>query len=136
MKTLSSILVLVSFSFIQSCGCKQHTPDPNIYETAENSESSTTTDVLEQQTLTGSFRSVKGVMDKLSCYTSNGGYITLVDGSTVAVSFKDSEDVSSCDKITVTGYMTSRSIESNGSCPAGMMGFLKVQSYIVGETDY
>ena len=135
MKILSSLILLLSFSVIQSCGSKAVVTDANTYVTGENVESPVT-DVLNKQTITGSFRSVNGVMDKLSCYTSNGGYIKLADGKTVAVSFKDSEAVSSCEKITVTGYMTSKSIKSNGVCSEGMMGFLKVQSYVVGETNF
>ncbi len=92
--------------------------------------------LVEQQTLTGSFRSVRGVLDPLSCYCSNGGYVTIANGKQYAVSFDEGEDVPTCEKITLTGYKTSRSIESNGVCPAGMMGFLKVQSYVIGETDY
>lgn len=135
MKILSSFILLVFLFVIQSCGSKAVVTDTNLYETEENVETPVT-NILDQRTITGSFRSVKGVMDKLSCYTSNGGYIKLTDGTTMAVSFNDSEDVLNCDKITVTGYMTSRNIDSNGSCPAGMMGFLKIQSYVVGETDY
>lgn len=133
MKFLHSFVLLFSigiFLFLGSCADKSEVVGP------VNNPEEHVPDVVEQITVTGSFRSVKGVMDKLSCYTSNGGYIKTAEGKTVAVSFKDSENVSSCDKITVTGFMTSRNIESNGSCPAGMMGFLKVQSYIVGETDY
>lgn len=101
-----------------------------------NEEAVEVPDAIEQITITGSFRSVRGVMDELSCYTSNGGYVDASAGTIIAVSFNDNDVVSSCDKITVTGYMTSKKIESNGSCPEGNMGFLKVQSYIVGETDY
>lgn len=91
-------------------------------------------DLVEQRTVTGSFRSVSGVMNELSCYCSNGGYVTTVDGEEVAVCFN--EPVESCDKITVTGYKTSKKIESNGSCPGGIMSFLKVQSYVIGNIDY
>jgi hypothetical protein len=117
-------ITLVLFS------CSEKTT-PN---TTSESTEETTPPVVEQMTVSGKFRSVSGVMDKLSCYCSHGGYVTSEGGTVTDVCFD--EEVESCDKITVTGYMTSRSIEANGACSGGIMGFLKAQSYIVGETDY
>lgn len=130
MKFIYSFLLLSTFVLFNSCAEKPLVDD-SIYE-----EDVVETDVLEQKTITGSFRSVSGVMNELSCYCSNGGYVKTADGTELAVCFKPEEVVPSCDKITVTGYMTSKSIQSNGACPAGIMGFLKVQEYIVGETDF
>ncbi len=129
-----SITLHLSFGILllfSSCAEKPLVDD-TIYEDNENLGA----DVVEQKTITGSFRSVQGVMNELSCYCSNGGYVKTADGTEVAVCFKSEVVVPSCDKITVTGYMTSKSIQSNGACPAGIMGFLKVQEYIVGESDY
>lgn len=90
--------------------------------------------VVEQKTITGSFQSVEGVMDRLSCFCSFGGYITTETGKKMAVCFDES--VESCPKITVTGYQTSKQINGSEACSAGIMGYLKVQSYIIGETDF
>ena len=130
MKIIFSILIALSFVLVTSCARV-----PNHY-LANETEEVLETDAVEQKTITGSFRSMSGVMNELSCYCSNGGYVETADGIEIAVCFKSEEVVPSCDKITVTGYMTSKSIQSNGACPAGIMGFLKVQEYTVGETDY
>ncbi|NVK65899.1 MAG: hypothetical protein HWE22_14995 [Flavobacteriales bacterium] len=90
--------------------------------------------VVEQKTITGSFQSVEGVMDRLSCFCYHSGYVTTEDGERIAVCFE--ETVESCPKITVTGYQTSKKISENGACSKGIMGYLKVQSYVIGETDY
>ena len=130
MKFIFSILIALSFVSATSCARV-----PNLDYPANETEEVLETDAVEQKTITGSFRSVSGVMNKLSCYCSNGGYVTTEDGAEFAVCFKSEDNVPSCDKITVTGYVTSKSIESNGACPGGMMEFLKVQEYVVGETD-
>ncbi len=136
MKLTFSLLLLGALLFHSSCADKSEILSSKVSEEETSEADEISTNTVGQITITGSFRSVNGVMDELSCYTSNGGYIKTSDGTIVAVSFKDNENVSSCEKITVTGFMTSRKIEANGSCPEGMMSFLKVQSYIVGETDY
>lgn len=133
MKFLLSFTLFISFGtllFLSACAEK------NVVVVEETFEEEVTQepDAVDQRTVTGSFRSVSGVMDELSCYCSNGGYVTTEDGAMVAVCFD--EPVESCDKITVTGYRTSKKIQSNGACPEGIMGFLKVQSFIVGETDF
>lgn len=79
--------------------------------------------------VTGAFRSVKGVMDPLSCYCSNGGYVESPAGETLAVCFDNSENISSTDYIYIEGVMTTRTIDSNGPCPAGTMSYLVVESY-------
>ena len=136
MKFLSFIVISLSIGtlfILSSCSDKSEVVGP---ESPPKEVTEVVPDAIEQITVEGSFRSVNGVMDKLSCYTSNGGYIKTEDGERIAVSFKENEVVSSCERITVTGYMTSRRIESNGPCSEGIMSFLKVQSYAVGETDF
>lgn len=90
--------------------------------------------IVQQKSLTGSFQSVEGVMDRLSCFCSHGGYVTTEDGERIAVCFD--ETVESCPKITITGYQTSKKINDNGACTEGMMSYVKVQSYIIGETKF
>lgn len=135
MKLLQSFFILLFLGAILILGsCSEKTAPvakPVVEETQENTQNP---DMVQQRTITGSLRSMTGVMDELSCYCDNGGYVITADGTITAVCFD--EEVESCDKITVTGYLTSKSIQAHGSCPEGMLGFLKVQSYIVGETDY
>lgn len=81
-------------------------------------------------TVTGEFRSVQGVMDPLSCYASNGGYITQANGERVAVSFKGEEAIT-CKSISVTGTYTTKTVkaEPNNPCAAGEMKILEVETY-------
>ena len=135
-RSFSLILSIGTLLFLNSCAEKNGVSSAEKPSKEVSNQVGQDVVALEQRTVTGSFKSVKGVADDLSCYTKNGGYVTVLTGEIVAVSFNDSEAVSSCDNITVTGYKTSRSIKSKGSCPEGMMAFLKVQSYTVGATDY
>lgn len=130
----TNLLFALSLVALSSCSNKRIAIENHDDSGDSIEEVSQEPDAVDQRTVTGSFRSVSGVMDELSCYCSNGGYVTTEDDEMVAVCFD--EEVESCPKITVTGYRTSKKIESNGACPAGMMGFLKVQEYIIGETDY
>lgn len=77
----------------------------------------------------GAFRSVKGVMDPLSCYCNNGGYVESPAGESVPVCFDNNQNVGNTDYIFIEGVMTTRSIESNGACPEGTMSYLVVESY-------
>lgn len=69
-------------------------------------------------------------MDPLSCYTSNGGYITQSNGERVAVSFTTETEVS-CTSIEVKGNYITKTISTNPNspCPAGTMNMLEVSSY-------
>lgn len=142
MKLSFSIFLLIAFIVVSSCSettsVTQDTESEFVEaERIDDMEFETpppAPELVEQRTVTGKFKSVAGVMDELSCFCENGGYVTSEDGTVTTVCFD--EAVESCDKITLTGYMTTRKIEANDSCPAGMMGFLKVQEYVIGETDY
>lgn len=84
----------------------------------------------ETVTVAGEFRSVQGVMDPLSCYASNGGYITQSNGERIAVSFTTEEAIT-CKSITVTGTYVTKTVKSepNNPCPAGEMNVLEVKNY-------
>lgn len=110
-------------------------PAPEVVEEAEE-----VTDVLQEsliqyqiqegpRTVVGSFRSVKGIMDPLSCYCNNSGYVETPSGESVPVCFKDDVVISTRDYIEVTGIMTTRSIDSNGTCPSGVKTYLIVESF-------
>ena len=77
----------------------------------------------------GAYRSVQGVMDPLSCYCSNGGYVDSPTGETVAVCFDNNQNVGNTDYFFIEGVMTTRTIDSNGPCPAGTMSYLVAESY-------
>jgi hypothetical protein len=80
--------------------------------------------------VTGQFKSVQGVMDQLSCYTSNGGYITQASGERVAVSFTSEAEIT-CATIEVKGHYIIKTIsgDANNPCPAGTMKMLEVETY-------
>ncbi|MFN8714325.1 MAG: hypothetical protein ACK5Z2_15865 [Bacteroidota bacterium] len=85
----------------------------------------------ETVVVTGQFKSVQGVMDQLSCYTSNGGYITQASGERVAVSFTSEAEIT-CATIEVKGHYITKTIsgDANNPCPAGTMKMLEVESYM------
>lgn len=82
-------------------------------------------------TISGSFRSLKGVMNPLSCYCYNCGYITTVDGEKVAVCFTNDDLDVNCSNIKVTGVYATRSVKGDdgGACPAGQQKVLETKSF-------
>ncbi len=84
----------------------------------------------ETVVVTGQFKSVQGVMDPLSCYTANGGYITQTNGERIAVSFKTDAEIT-CTSIEVKGKYITKTISDGETnpCPAGTMTILEVESY-------
>lgn len=89
----------------------------------------TTTSLLKPITLTGTFKSKKGVMDKLSCYCYNCGYLTTADDKVIALCFEGDEDIPN-GNLTVTGnYETLTIKDSDGSCGSGSREVFKVTSY-------
>lgn len=86
----------------------------------------------DEITVSGSFRSLIGVMNPLSCYCYNVGTITTKSGERVNVCFKNAnihKDPKKCDNLTVTGSYENISIEDNGACPKGTRKFLMVSKY-------
>lgn len=136
---LSLLLLVASVFFGTSCDSSKNVieqtppPPPEVVETTDDEilqEPVSTPPVIEgPRTVVGAFKSVRGVMDPLSCYCDNGGYIDSPAGEHVAVCFNSSEEISSTDFIKVTGVMTTKTIDSNGPCPAGTKSYLVVESY-------
>lgn len=79
----------------------------------------------------GTFESVSGVMDKLSCYTSNGGYLTLSNGRVIMLSFEEGAAIYNCQKMKVKGEYVMKEIEDGekNPCPAGQLTFFRVISF-------
>lgn len=85
---------------------------------------------VSEVTIKGRFRSIKGVMESLSCYCYNGGYIATSQDGEIPVCFDDDEDIH-CKQIMVKGYYTTeeRKPDSKSPCPGGEKKFLRVKSY-------
>lgn len=84
--------------------------------------------------LKGKFESKKGVMHPISCYGYNIGFLKVSNGSEYVVCFdqlKNSKDldVNCDDESSVIGDFESKTIKSNGSCPAGTMEIFYVKEW-------
>ncbi|MCP4442978.1 MAG: hypothetical protein GY810_29070 [Aureispira sp.] len=82
--------------------------------------------------VTGTFRSVSGVMNELSCHCSDGGYVKTEEGESVAVCFKKTGmPEGDCATIEVEGtYKNSKNNpEPTSPCPKGEMQILMVSKY-------
>lgn len=123
MKTAKNHLLLLGliFSVLLFSGClnKKSESQPLVSEPNDSFS------------LSGSYRSVQGVMDGLSCYCFNAGYLTLENGRSVAVCFEDEELNVSCDKVAVEGkYKTEKiNFEETSPCPDGEMTYFNAVSY-------
>jgi hypothetical protein len=88
---------------------------------------------VKSETFTGKFQSVKGVMNELSCYCYDAGYLTTSDGNRIAVCFEKttSDSINCFENLTVSGIFENVKRESsqNDPCPAGEMTILKVTEY-------
>jgi len=85
-------------------------------------------------TLIGNYESLKGVMNEVSCYCYNVGYLTTNDNSKIVLCFdelKDVDKVNCSSKLTVTGYYKTKKITSslNNPCPSGEMEIFIVTSF-------
>jgi hypothetical protein len=88
--------------------------------------------VAKQQTsLQGTYKSVTGVMDPLSCYCVNGGYLTTKDSKKIPICFENIEEEIKCDYMMVQGsYKTKKNNpEPTNPCPAGEREYFNVSSY-------
>lgn len=95
----------------------------------ENNKKATSKDV----TLTGKYKSLKGVMNNLSCYCYDVGYLTTEAGKRIAVCFKDikSSEINCKNKLIVTGNFQTIKHNSgdNDPCPSGERKIFMVKSY-------
>lgn len=84
-------------------------------------------------TVTGIFKSMKGVMTDLSCYCFASGYITQNNGVSIPVCFDElgNLDVICNDELTVKGTFKVKKIVADkyNPCPSGEMEILYVKSY-------
>lgn len=85
----------------------------------------------KEVTITGTFDSKQGVMNRVSCFCYKSGYITTKEGKRYAVCFKqvNEEEIICNGTISVKGHFKTIEIKSNGACSAGKMEMLFAQSY-------
>ncbi len=79
----------------------------------------------------GSFRSIKGVMNSLSCYCYNGGNLTTADNQEIKICFENEDIDVNCEKVEIIGeYRTiTKSSGAKDPCPSGQSKILFVKSY-------
>lgn len=77
----------------------------------------------------GEYRSVAGVMNPLSCYCSNGGYLVTPEGEEIAVCLPPTQQIPECTTVRVTGQfiVQQRENQKEDPCPVGKMRFLDVK---------
>ena len=85
----------------------------------------------QQESLEGTYESVMGVMDSLSCYCFNGGYLTTQDGKEIPICFENDQEEIKCDYVVMEGYYKTKKInpEPTNPCPAGEMSYFNIVSY-------
>jgi hypothetical protein len=85
----------------------------------------------QHNSLKGTYKSVIGVMDLLSCYCLNGGYLTTQDGKEIPICFENIEEEIECNYLVVEGNYITKKIDpdSTNPCPAGEMTLFYVTSY-------
>jgi hypothetical protein len=82
------------------------------------------------ETRTGSFVSMKGVMDELSCYCFNGGYLTTENNEKIPLCFQEEDEID-CKNLSVEGYFEEKNIdtEETNPCPVGKKSVFKVVAF-------
>jgi len=83
------------------------------------------------ETLTGNFQSLMGVMNNLSCYCYNTGYLTLDEETKIAVCFKDVEEKIRCTRLKVIGSYENVAVDPDpqSPCSEGTRKIFMVKSY-------
>jgi len=83
---------------------------------SKNSKNNTSSNT-KTTSYTGDFKSIKGVMNDLSCYCYNSGFLTTDDGAEISICFNDNNITIDCERITVEGYFENIIIEDNPNSP-------------------
>ncbi|HEX2901593.1 MAG TPA: hypothetical protein VHS96_17910 [Bacteroidia bacterium] len=123
------------FVFLMACsvlGWSQNTKSVTVPSSPEA--------VAEKQiTFKGDYRSLRGVMNPLSCHCFDGGILTTSSGKEIKVCFEKGEleaaqeksDKLTCRRIQVTGTMVPHYLEPSkgGVCSGGTVTYLKVKSF-------
>ena len=82
-------------------------------------------------TVTGEFKGVSEITNRLSCYCTQGGFITMSNGKKVLVCFPDDAEVKECANMVVTGVYEdgNAGADVNNPCPSGAQTFLRVSEF-------
>lgn len=111
--------LMVAFSFFLVSGCSF----------AQKTNKKTN----KKETIEGFFESKKGVMNTISCYCYNVGYLKTTDEKKIIVCFDRMayQDTPECSKISVTGYFEEHKVqEGTGSpCPGGVQNIFYVDNF-------
>jgi len=118
---MKKICFLILPMIILIGGC---TKGPKLQNISQNSETIT---------IEGDFRSVMGVMDYLSCYCVNGGYVkTESEEKDKPVCFDGLQaEFVDCAKIQVAGRLVTKKYTSGSvdPCPSGTMAYIDASSF-------
>ena len=89
----------------------------------------------ETITVSGMFKSIKGVKDPLSCYCYSGGYLE-TKGKTIAVCFEDENLSFDCEEVELSGFYETKKIKPKKGdvCSAGEMQLLRVSEKPICKT--
>ena len=136
MKQISIALVIAAFAFFTSSCCQTNGTDGNDStkkETLMKEEvpETTETENVKKETITGTFRSIKGVMNNLSCYCYNGGFVTTAEGTEISICLPNENAEIDCKTVELTGHYETITIEPDGNspCPAGELEVFMVSSF-------
>ena len=134
MKTLS-FLILLNCLVI---ACNSKTSLPATENTTPLIENTTNQTIAEEEKETlpdkkefqGKFYSTKGIMDPLSCYCYNSGYL-MEDGKRIPLCFDKGQMEAECKSVKVNGFYKTIKIdpEKTNPCPAGSKQVFMVQKY-------
>lgn len=89
----------------------------------------------ETETLTGEYRSVQGVMHRVSCFCSTGGILTLTDGTEVNICLDNGIEIPTCKMVELTGsYKTvKRDFDDGNPCRDGTLTLFYAEEVKCGE---
>jgi len=71
----------------------------------------------ESETITVPFQSNKGVMNELSCYCYNGGFLTTESGERIAIFITNEDSEITCEKISFTEHYETIERAEDGNKP-------------------
>lgn len=84
------------------------------------------------ESLKGDFQDMAGVMNLVSCYCSQGGYLTTNEGKKVPVCYKEIQGGIACKKdVHLNGYFQTETITPSpmSACPPGSLNIFQATSY-------
>lgn len=113
---------LFAVSLLFSCG---NTDSSSSQKKPEKMTSDKTTEI------SGTYSSIKGVKNKLSCYCYNGGYLITESGERIAVCFKDENIDINCERVEISGKYVVKKLntEPGSACKNGKMKIFEAEKF-------